>query len=148
MKKKYKLVLSKEVDETIDDLLKKGDKKGFMEVTEAIAKIKEDPYSGNRMYYEADKQVLEKINSYKGKKVKDVETWDVSGNMDYDFIIEDILVGSVETKADGTPARIIKKMPEVYLDSVCYKKGYVLCFSSKGEKFKVYSKGICVEKVE
>lgn len=95
-KNKYRAEFSDQVRKTLDDILDRKDKKTFKEITKSLQEIAENPEGGpsRSIIYSYNKDVLEKLNLYKGMKIKRISRIDYGG--DPSFIYD--LLSSEELK--------------------------------------------------
>jgi len=156
MPKKFKVKFSKQVSRTIDDILKKGDKKAFDAIAGEIKKVQENPYYGIKIHTKEDKDVLEKLACFYGKKFSRICGWEGSvfgSGTDLEIELENCRIELYSTRIHTNhgklnPNEVVmdKRLKSLSISSAKYERGaYVLEIESNKETYSFKAKGIAID---
>ena len=77
-KEKFKVVLTEQPKQFLEDLVKKGDKKILKKFAKAIDEISEDPTVGTPVICDYDENILNELRKLEGKKINEFAVWEGS----------------------------------------------------------------------
>jgi len=115
-KEKYRVEFTEKAKKFMDHLLDTKDKEGLKAISEAIEKIKEDPYSaGTPSQTEADDKTLAEFQKLRDKQITNVGYWPAEEGEDIKGI--DILFNNKHLLDLLNPEfyRVVDKVDEEYL---------------------------------